>query len=53
MLLAIDLYEDFIDEEGVAEALVFPLQSSGVYGSKFNAPEPDALVADSDPSLGQ
>jgi hypothetical protein len=30
MLLAVDFYEDLIDEEGVAVASVLPLQSSSV-----------------------
>jgi hypothetical protein len=29
------------------------LQSSGVEGAKFDAPQPDGLIADSDASLGE
>jgi hypothetical protein len=41
MLLAIDLHDDFIDAEGVAMASMTALQSSGVRGTKFDAPETD------------
>ena len=53
MLLAVDLDEDLVDVEGIAVPPVFSFQSSSVYGSKFNAPEPDALVADCDSTFGQ
>ena len=36
MLLAIDLYEDFVDKEGVTVALMSPLQSSVVNGSELD-----------------
>jgi hypothetical protein len=44
MLLAVDLYEDFVDDERVddervAVALVFSLQSFDVYSAEFDAPE--------------
>ena len=52
MLLAIDLHEGFIDEEGVAIASVVSFQSSGVHSSEFDAPETDRLAADSDTTLG-
>ena len=45
--------EDFIDVEGVAVASMLSLQSSGVYGSEFDAPEADRLPTDSDAALGQ
>ena len=38
MLLAIDLYEYFIDEERIAIASVLSFQFSGVQGSKLDAP---------------
>ena len=37
MLLAVDLYEDFIDVEGVAVASVLSLQSPGVYSAELDA----------------
>jgi hypothetical protein len=48
MLLAVDLLvrhpgEDFIDEEGITVSAMLSLQSSSVYSSKFDAPEPNAL----------
>ncbi len=56
MLPVVDLYEDFVDEESVDEASiavasVFSFQSSDVYSAEFDAPEPDALVADRDTSF--
>jgi hypothetical protein len=44
MLLAIDLYEDFIDEESVTVALMSTLQTSGIFGPELDTPEPDSLV---------
>ena len=41
MLLSTDLHEDLIDEEGIAVALVLSLQSSGIFGTEFDAPEPN------------
>ncbi len=41
MLLTVDLYEDFVEEKGVAVASVFTLQSSCVYSSELDAPEAD------------
>jgi len=45
MLLAVDLHKDFVDVECVAVTTMFALQSSSVYGSKFNAPKPDGPAA--------
>ena len=58
MLFTIDLMvrdtgEDLIDEECVAVATVLTLQSSSVYRSEFDAPEPDTLVADCDSTFGK
>ncbi len=50
---AIDLHENFIDAEGNAEALVFSLQSPGVYRSKLDTPEADRFAAEGDASFGQ
>jgi hypothetical protein len=51
MMLTVNLYEDFIDEESVTVPIVFPLQSSGVNGSELNTPEANRFPADSDASL--
>ena len=56
MLSAFDLMvrhtgEDFIEEECVTVTTVLSLQSSSVYSAEFDAPEPDALVADHDTSF--
>jgi hypothetical protein len=41
VLLAIDLYEYFIDEEGIAVASVLSLQSPGIETAKLDAPQAD------------
>ena len=41
MLLAVDLHENFIDEEGITVATVLSLQATGIGGTEFDAPEPD------------
>ncbi len=38
MLLAVDLYKDFIDEKSIAEALVLSFQAAGINGAEFYAP---------------
>jgi hypothetical protein len=53
MLLAVDFYEDFIDEECVTVASVLPLQSLGIFGAELDTPEADGLVADFNPAFGQ
>ena len=53
MLLAVDLDEYFIDVEGITVALVLSLQSSSVYRSEFDTPQPDGFIADSDASFCQ
>jgi len=53
MLLAIDLHEDFIDEEGVTITSVLSFQSAGINGSELDTPEADRFAADSDASLSQ
>ena len=53
MLLAIDLYEDYIDVESVTVASMFSLQSSSVYSSEFDAPEADRFAADSDTAFSE
>jgi hypothetical protein len=53
MLLAVDLYKDFINEEGIAISSVLPLQPSSVYSAEFDTPSSNCLSADSDASLGK
>ena len=53
MLLAIYLYEDFINIEGVAVSIVLSLQSSRVERSKLDAPEADLFPSDDDASFSQ
>ena len=53
MLLAIDLYEDFIDEERVTITTMLSLQPPGVNRSKLDAPESDSFVADGDATLSK
>ena len=53
VLLAVDLHEDFINEEGVPIALMFSPESPGVLGTEFDLPESNEFVGDRDPSLGQ
>ena len=40
--------KDFVDEEGIAIALVLSFESSSVYGTELNAPETDRFAADDD-----
>ena len=53
MLLAVDLYEDFIEVESVAVSSVFSFQSAGINGAEFDAPKADGLSADGDASFGE
>ena len=53
MLPAVDLYEDFIDVEGVTESLMSSFQSTGINRPKLDAPEPDGFPGDSDASLSK
>ena len=52
MLLAIDLHEDFINEERFDAALVFSFQTSGIHSPKLDAPEANGLIADSGAAPG-
>jgi hypothetical protein len=36
---AVNLYENFVDEESIAVASVFSAQFSDVYSAEFDAPE--------------
>ena len=53
MLLAVDLYEYFIDEEGVAVTSVFSFQSTGINRSELDAREADGLSANGYASLSE
>ena len=53
MLLAVDLYEDLIDEEGIAVTPVLAFQSAGINGTKFYTPETDLFPGDNDAALGE
>jgi hypothetical protein len=48
MLLTVDSYEDFIDIECVAIALVFSLQAASINGAKLDAPEADRFSTDNE-----
>ncbi len=49
----VDIYEYFIHAEGASEALMFSFQSPGIFCAELDAPEPNALIADGDSSLGE
>ena len=53
MLLAIDLYQDFVDVEDIAIAPMLSLESSRVQGTELDAPEPNRFASDCDSSLSQ
>ena len=53
VLLASDLYEDLINVECVAVALVSAFQWTSVFSSELDAPESDGLMADCDTTFGQ
>jgi hypothetical protein len=53
VLLAIDLHEDPVDEQGVAIASVLSFQSSGGNGAVFYTSEANRFAADSDTAFNQ
>ena len=53
MLLAVDLYKDFVDVESVAVASVFSLQAACIDGSELYAPKADSFTADGDATFGK
>ena len=53
MLLAIDLYKDFGNVEGISVARVLSLQTMGINGSEFDLPEADCFAPDDIASLSQ
>ena len=52
MLLAIALYEYFIDVKGIAVSLIFSLQSVCINGSEFDAAEANRFAAYCDAWFG-
>ena len=52
MLLTVDLCEDFIDNEYVAVSSLLSLQTTRIFGTKFDTPQPDRFATDSDTMLG-
>jgi len=53
MLPAIDLHEDFIDEESIAIASVLSFQAAGINGAKLNAPQTNRFATDCDASFSE
>ena len=53
VLLAVDFYEDFIYEKGIAVASVFSLQPSSVYSAELDTPETDRLATDGNATLSE
>ena len=53
MLLAVDLDEDFIDEEGVAVALMPAFQATGTNGPELDAPKADGFATDGDTAFSK
>ena len=53
MLLAIDLYEDFSDVEGIAITTVLSLQSASINRAEFDAPEANCFSADCNAPFGE
>jgi len=51
MLLAIDLYEDLVDEKGITVASVLPFKAACINSPEFYTPEADRLTADRDTPL--
>jgi hypothetical protein len=51
MLLAIDFYEDLIDEKGVAIASVLSFQAACIDCSELDTPEPDRFAANCNAAL--
>jgi hypothetical protein len=53
VLLAVDLYENFIDVKGMTVDSIFLLQSPCVQSAKLDTPETDCCAADGKTSLGE
>jgi len=53
ILVAINLYEDFIDVEGVTVALMLSFQMAGIFCAEFDASETDRFVRDGNASFSE
>ncbi|MFK8049000.1 MAG: hypothetical protein AB8B81_11260 [Halioglobus sp.] len=53
MLLAVDLYEDFVDKERVSITLALSFQASGVNGTERVTPKADRFGANSDAAFSE
>jgi hypothetical protein len=53
MLLAIDLYEDFVNEERVAIASVLSFQAASIDSPELDTPKADRFTADRDTAFGE
>jgi hypothetical protein len=52
-LVAVDLHEDFIDEEGIAVSPVLSLQTPGIYGTELDTPEADSFITNGNASFSE
>jgi len=52
-LLAVYLYEYFIDVEGITVSTMSAFQSSGIERAELDTPETDCFAADGNTSLGE
>ena len=53
LLFAINFDENFINEEGITEAILLLFQLSGISRTKLVAPQTNRLVTDDNPSFSQ
>jgi hypothetical protein len=53
MLLAVDLYEYFVDVEGITVSTMSTFQSSGIERAELDTPQTDCFAADVNTSLGE
>ena len=53
MLLAVYLYEDFVDVESVTVSAMSTFQSSGIERAELDTPQTDCFAADGNTSLGE
>ena len=53
MPLAVDLYEYFIDVEGITVSTMSTFQSSGIERAELDTPQTDCFAADGNTSLGE
>ena len=52
MLLALDLYKNLIDEEGITVTVVSAPKSPRVLRAEFDTSQPNRLIADPNTTLG-